>query len=477
MVFSSSPLYTPLSLLFLLINSSSFDGAISSSLPNTTSSSPGLNTTITGVFYEVDPVTIIVAANQTEVYSWYPGGSTSGWTTFTLAGPTTFTTAYIDDIPVYYTYSTTFFTYSVPSGTISTESLLASVNASNLVGYLTGTNYPWEVETTFVLNGPTVFVTQGVIVLGEAALSPPYELGSAPASNLDPKTTSYEPAAVSTESMASFPTIFNPQPVSSQASSQPISSLVMSQPIMPIPATEPSPSRTPVPVTPSSSSLVAASPDSISTIPPFSVANPSAVIINSQTILLSSPTSTIFSTPISLASSNLLIGSSLLPLPSQPPMPLASLIAYGYTASIRKASEVVIGSQTAVIGGPAITISGAPISLAESGTLVSSSFLPISLTVPSSTAIFTIGSQALTLLPSAVAFASTTLTAGAPGVTIDGTPVSLGPSDLIIGNKTETLPSTPIATVIHTGGAEGKERIWGYGFCWWSLGFVWWGLR
>lgn len=58
---------------------------------------------------------------------------------------------------------------------------------------------------------------------------------------------------------------------------------------------------------------------------------------------------------------------------------------------------------------------------------------------------FAVGFDTLTAYPSrGFEIGGQTLTAGGPAVTVSGTPVSLGPSNLVIGTQTYTLPEAPL---------------------------------
>ena len=103
-------------------------------------------------------------------------------------------------------------------------------------------------------------------------------------------------------------------------------------------------------------------------------------------------------------------------------------------------------------GSPATSISGTLISLNRDGELIVGSktmtFSHTDINPGESPVLYpvittTIGDQAITALPNALAFADTTLTPGSPGTTIDGTLVSLNTaSELVLGSKTIPLATT-----------------------------------
>ena len=73
----------------------------------------------------------------------------------------------------------------------------------------------------------------------------------------------------------------------------------------------------------------------------------------------------------------------------------------------------------------------------------------------------TIDNQAVTAAPTAVEFAGTTLTPGAPGTTIAGTLISLNPAgQLVVGSTTVTLPGTNTRTIGGAGsGGIGHDQL------------------
>jgi hypothetical protein len=121
----------------------------------------------------------------------------------------------------------------------------------------------------------------------------------------------------------------------------------------------------------------------------------------------------------------------------------------GIPAPVQRISSnvIVIGSQTATVGGAAVTVSNEVISADPSGNLViisSGSTFTQQVPTPVPVAgggggVFTIGAETFTVLPSAVVFGSQTLTPGAPGITVSGELISLGSSDFVVGTHTETF--------------------------------------
>jgi hypothetical protein len=157
------------------------------------------------------------------------------------------------------------------------------------------------------------------------------------------------------------------------------------------------------------------------------------------------------------------------------------------------ASAYVIGTQSLVPGGAAITISGTTLSLASSdaaiivdGQTYTSDYEPV---LPSaSPALATVDGQIVSLNSAgAYVIGSQTLTVGGPVITVDGTPVSLETVGtgvgLVVGGSTEGLtvvkpsstlglgeiiysvfgplptPSTTSNPLIHIGGACACGRV------------------
>lgn len=179
---------------------------------------------------------------------------------------------------------------------------------------------------------------------------------------------------------------------------------------------------------------------------------------------------------ISLGSSALVVGSSTVPFQPQNAEPLITNIAGHPVTAAPDAVE--LAGTTLHPGHPGVTLDGTSISLDTAGQLIVGSET-ITLTGASPTIarlgdqsyasyaklsdpfITTIGGQAITAAPSAVAFAGTTLTPGASGKVINGTLVSLNTAgQLVIGSKTAPLATDSgagLAALIMEGfGAGGR---------------------
>ncbi len=182
--------------------------------------------------------------------------------------------------------------------------------------------------------------------------------------------------------------------------------------------------------------------------------NPSAFEIAGTTISAGGPGITVAGTVISLQSSGagLVIGSSTLALATSAASPgVPTAITIGDQVFTPKPSAFAIAGTTISAGEPGVIIAGTFISLQPSGTglVVGSSTLALaaSTAYPGSPTPITIDNQVFTPNPTGFSIAGTTLSAGAEGITIDGTAVSLQPSGagLVVGSRTITLPSQPIA--------------------------------
>lgn len=120
----------------------------------------------------------------------------------------------------------------------------------------------------------------------------------------------------------------------------------------------------------------------------------------------------------------------------------APIMIGGTTFVSNPATEYVIGSQTLVPGGPAIMVSGTPVSLAlsASGIIIGGIPEPITLTSRHAAPTLTLGSSIMTAnSASQYVIGTQTLVPGAPAITVAGTLISLSPmaSDIVIGGITQ----------------------------------------
>lgn len=198
----------------------------------------------------------------------------------------------------------------------------------------------------------------------------------------------------------------------------------------------------------------------------------SEYLLDEQTLKPGGPAITISGTQVSLApgASAIIVGSStsVLVASGSPgdkaqddsPVPFLTL-----TANSNSASEYVIEDQTIKPGGPAITISGTPISLDTQATalVVGSSTMPVAivpyggdqaqqesaqLAAKPPARLTLAGTTAILNSASEYVIADQTLKPGGPAITVSGTPISLAPqaTALVVGSSTSIL-----ATALHAG--------------------------
>ncbi|KAL8790045.1 MAG: hypothetical protein Q9195_006547 [Heterodermia aff. obscurata] len=189
----------------------------------------------------------------------------------------------------------------------------------------------------------------------------------------------------------------------------------------------------------------------------------STLAIGSQTASVGGPRITVGNVPVSLAPSHLVVGthSHRLLATAHPTNP--SVIAVGgYNIPIPAygASSIVVGSQTASVGGPRITVSDVPISLAPSHLMVGSTSyaLPITSGSAKPTSVDIAGYSFAVPSPGvgAITIGSQVVSANGPAITISNTPVSLGDHVLVVGSSTHLLafPQPTMAAPITIGGYQ-----------------------
>ncbi|MCJ1452439.1 hypothetical protein MMC28_002782 [Mycoblastus sanguinarius] len=159
---------------------------------------------------------------------------------------------------------------------------------------------------------------------------------------------------------------------------------------------------------------------------------------------------TVDGTSVSLAQSALQIGASTIALdpPASLSSPTVTTVA-GRPITILP-TAVFIADTTLTSNAPGITILGTPISFGSNGLIIGTS--TISLSIPTSNSVATIAGQAVNLALGGVSIAGTTLKIDDPAITISGTPVSLGVSGLILGTSTVPLPAPSSGSVITLAG-------------------------
>ena len=165
-------------------------------------------------------------------------------------------------------------------------------------------------------------------------------------------------------------------------------------------------------------------------------------LIGGSTLMPGGPAVTIAGTPVSIdpAGANVVVGSSTLPLHAAATMTIGSS-----TIVANQAGNFIIAGQTLAPGSSAITVSGTSISLQPSGlnAIVDGTTLALATNLAH---VMTIGSNTITAnAANNFLIAGQTLSPGGPALTISGTPISLptsGPSAVINGS-TLALGSAP----------------------------------
>ncbi|MCJ1412759.1 hypothetical protein MMC19_006857 [Ptychographa xylographoides] len=267
-------------------------------------------------------------------------------------------------------------------------------------------------------------------------------------------------------------------------------------------------------IQPSSDPMVVAGL-TVSLVPSSAQTPTPAVIVQGQTITENAPPITIDGTTVAYSAGSVYVGTSVQPVPTNqpptqqaPPTPLVvagltltpipgtpsqsltptPVVIAGNTISVLNPSAIIIGTQTALLDHPAITVAGQIFSLAASGlvegpasgpasgpgsgpasTLVlpaaqlsttlaaQPTITPGPVSPPLSTTLV-VGSHTIVLASDSLLLdGSTTLLPGAAGLTLGGTLVSLGSTALVIGTSTEVFApaSTGSETGTETGGGGG----------------------
>ncbi|KAL8752289.1 MAG: hypothetical protein Q9184_005781 [Pyrenodesmia sp. 2 TL-2023] len=225
----------------------------------------------------------------------------------------------------------------------------------------------------------------------------------------------------------------------------------------PTPATTPAPTTAPVTVV-------------INGIPMTALSR-SNYIVGSQTLVPGKPAITVDGTPVSLVvgGTAVVAGGSTIQLSAASASP-AVLDINGVSLTALSGSNYVVGSQTLVPGGTAITVNGTPVSLVVNATagVVGGSTIPLSELVATTTpAVLAInGNRYTEMSNSAFLIGSQTLTPGGPAITVSGTPISLplGATAVVVGGSTVPIPrptSTPVVLEIN---GQSYTQIPGSGF-------------
>ena len=124
--------------------------------------------------------------------------------------------------------------------------------------------------------------------------------------------------------------------------------------------------------------------------------------------------------------------------PSNDPRPVSSLLSIAGQLITLNPSRMLVAGSTILPGGPPITLSNTPLSLDSSGVLLYGSFS----TLLSPQSVFTIQSQPITANAAGFAINGESISPGGSAQTIDGTIISLGQSGrLAIGSTLISLPT------------------------------------
>ncbi|KAL8851603.1 MAG: hypothetical protein Q9221_003440 [Calogaya cf. arnoldii] len=183
----------------------------------------------------------------------------------------------------------------------------------------------------------------------------------------------------------------------------------------------------------------------------------SALVVGTQTITPGAPAMMISGTPVSLAldGTAIVVGSSTETLPAAQSQGVAT--AGAFTFNRGSGSDLVIGTQTVTAGAPAVTISGTPVSLPVDATavVIGGSTLPLSRAATMSAVLTINGNNYTAISGSTYLIGSQTLVPGGPAITVSGTPFSLPLSATAVVAVGSTVPipdQTSAPTVLEING-------------------------
>ena len=221
----------------------------------------------------------------------------------------------------------------------------------------------------------------------------------------------------------------------------------------------------------------------------YSENNASQFVIGSQTLIPGAAAITVGSQTLSLASSGsaVVVDGKTLVISTPSSGPSAPVITIGsaiYTEN--SASQFVIGSQTLVPGGEAITVGTETVSLDSSVGSIVVNGQTFSIATPTSTGtgepVITLGSSVFAEISASEFIIGTqTLYAGGSAITVDGTILSLAPSGSTIvlngqSSVIETQSGTQVPVAVATGAAAGFRATmvilnpWALGLMWsWTI--------
>lgn len=194
--------------------------------------------------------------------------------------------------------------------------------------------------------------------------------------------------------------------------------------------------------------------------------SPSGIAVAGTTIQ-SGHAAVIFGTTVSYGPSGLAIGTSTIPVPTPPPSGVlgagpTNVFTLGGQIFTANPTAVYIAGTTLTAGGSSVTVSGTAISLGDSGIVIASSTYAIPFDIlPSSTMV--IGSETLTICPTAIEVGGTTLSDGGSTITVHGIPISLGPSGLVAAGSTVFYRGGPLTAASQTSEGLGGLILAGFG--------------
>lgn len=203
----------------------------------------------------------------------------------------------------------------------------------------------------------------------------------------------------------------------------------------------------------------------------------SSFLVGSQTLIPGRPAITVSGTPVSLPldATAVVIGDSTVPI-HEPASTPAMLTINGQSFEQLPGSKLLINSQTLIPGGPAITISGTPLSLplGTTAVVIGGSTIPIP-NATSTPVVLEFNGQSYTQISgSGFLIGFRTLVPGGAAITVNGTLVSLGvaATNLVVGTQTESLTTSRGLGTIIMGGfsdndpslpeATGKSNVVGF---------------
>ncbi len=164
-------------------------------------------------------------------------------------------------------------------------------------------------------------------------------------------------------------------------------------------------------------------------------------VIAGQTLHPGAPDITFQGTPVSLglSASVIVVAGSTVTLPTAASAPA---ITVGFQSiTLNSASHYVVAGKTLTPGAPPINIQGTPVSLALSASAIVVAGSTIPLPVPVNAPVITIGDHPITANPaSQYMIGSNTLIPGGTAITVSGTIISLAPSGTQVTIGSSTIP-------------------------------------